>query len=615
MRKIGLNEHAKKTFEYVEKNGNTYTKFHYYAKIKILKNDGLEEGNIVIPFWKSKKSSEEIVNIKAITHNLDGTSFLENDQIITANIQGDTYEMKLLLPNVKVGSVIEYQYTLISPNTLTFRTWYFQSNIPKVRSEFNAKVPGNYHFLRSLKGQLALDVNSVHILKNCFRIKGLDGAADCEILRYVMRDIPAFKKEKFSLSYENYISRIEFKLANFKSYKVFGIGSYGQLETWKEFDTAILENKSNIKSILKKSMFKGYLPKEILNTTSQIEKAKKIYQFIRDYYTWNNEIGGLSENELRKAFRKKEGSISEINLSLMNAMQAAGIKAEALLMATRMHSIPTQNYPVMSDYNYLIVKVLIEGKEYFLDATEKHAPFGILPLIALNYKGRALDFVAESYWQTILPNAVNQFTTSISLTLKQDGTMKGKFSNTHTGHFALTKRNTFDKEDNKESLNTLETEYEGLEILEYKITDKENAELPLKEFFEFEVDKKSTDSILFLDPFIFKIFPKNPFTLEKRQYPVDFAHPRVYKTRFLLSLPPNYEFENLPKDQLFTIGENKAICKLTTIAENGKLNMTFQLLINEFHYLTDEYKLLKTFFNDLVKIQKNTLLTIKKKNS
>jgi hypothetical protein len=263
----------------------------------------------------------------------------------------------------------------------------------------------------------------------------------------------------------------------------------------------------------------------------------------------------------------------------------------------------------------MIVKTIIQGKEYFLDATNKNAPFGILPLRALNYTGRALDFVAESYWQTIYPNPVNRLNTSITLNFSEDGEIKGKFVNMSTGHIALQRRTKNKKVDTETLINSVETTYDGLEIVDYTVSNANEPELPFKELFEFEVDTEEINGKLFLDPFLYKIFPKNPFTLNQRTYPVDFAYPRVYTTRFLVSLPQNYEFENLPEDQTFTIGENKSICKFTTVAQDGKLNMTFSLMISEFHYVTDEYETLKSFFNQLVKIQKNTLLTIKKKNS
>lgn len=612
---VYLDEYAERSYRYNEDAEDVEGILQYYAKIKILKNDGLEEGNIVIPYATLEDYGERILNIKAITHNVDGTSNLQPENILTEQVSGALFEKKLLLPNVKVGSVIEYQYTLISPVAKVIRPWIFQANIPKVYAEFNAKIPANYRYKRSFKGQLPLAINKAKVQKNCFEIRGLKDKADCEVVTYAMKDIPAFKKEEFALSYENYKARVEFHLVDFRSFRSIGWDSYRGMKNWEEFDKVFNSDVEKLEEILNKRLFKGYLPKEIIAIPSKLDRAKKVYEFIREHYTSSGELGGIWNNNLRKAFRKKRGNLVEINLSLMNALHAAEIHAEAILMSTRNHSIPTQNYPKIDDFNYMIVKTIIDGKEYFLDATNKSAPFGILPLRALNYAGRAIDFVAESYWQTIYPNPVNRLNTSITLNFAEDGSMKGKFVNMHTGHIALDRR-TVNKDINTEKfLNTLETEHEGLEVVEYSVTNSDQPELPLKELFEFELDLEEINGKLFLDPFLFKIFPKNPFTLSERTYPVDFAYPRVYTTRFLVSLPENYEFENLPKDQTFSIGENKSICKFTTVAQDGNLNMTFTLMINEFHYVPDEYETLKSFFNQLVQIQKNTLITIKKKNS
>lgn len=608
---VVLDEQGNKTFEYVTEANDIYSTLHYYSKIKILKAEGLEYANIVIPYI----GGETIVNVKAVTHNIDGTTDFDTNQIIINKISDGSKEQKILLPNVKVGSVIEYQYSLVSPYAYAFRPWMFQSTIPKIRSEFNAKIPSNYRFLRTLKGNLKLDVNTAFPLKNCFKIPELAEAGSCEVSRYVMLNVPAFKEESFSLSYENYIARIEFKLVEYKSFRIFGIGSFGAYDTWEKFDTSLMADDFNIKSILKKNMFKGFLPKELLTITPRLEKAQKIYQFIRDHYTCNGELGGLEENKLRRAFRNKRGSISEINLSLMSALQAANLHAEALLIATRNRNIPTLEYPKISDFNHIIIKTIVDGKVYFLDATDKNAPFGVLPLKALNYKGRALDFVAESYWETISPNPINKFTTSISIKLDEDGAIKGRFQNTSTGHIALDYRTFNDSTTVEDYLNTIESEYENLEITDYELINKKSAELPLKEIFTFEIEKDANNTTLFFDPFVYKIFPKNPFTLEKREYPVDFAYPRFYTTRFMVALPENYEFENIPKNQTRELDGKKAAYQLTTLQENGNLTLIFTLLINEFHFVPEEYEVLKSFFREVVKIQKNTLLSIKKKNS
>ena len=63
--------------------------------------------------------------------------------------------------------------------------------------------------------------------------------------------------------------------------------------------------------------------------------------------------------------KKKLGNIFDINLSLFNALQASGINSKIVLLATRNKGLPTRLFPVISDFNFLIVKTIINGKTYF----------------------------------------------------------------------------------------------------------------------------------------------------------------------------------------------------------------------------------------------------------
>ena len=99
---------------------------NFYAKIKILDKQGIEEANIVIPFYKGEKSSEYIKNIKAVTHNPAKIDYLEQDQIFSVDVNSFYGEKRFTFPNVKAGSIIEYQYTLESPFIYNLEGWSFQ---------------------------------------------------------------------------------------------------------------------------------------------------------------------------------------------------------------------------------------------------------------------------------------------------------------------------------------------------------------------------------------------------------------------------------------------------------------------------------------------------------
>ena len=103
------------SFSYNENIGFTKHR-RVSAKLKIYdKDDAKEWASIVIPLY----DEEDISSIKAYIHNLeDGkivTEKLAKDEIYTEEVI-DLWERKrFTFPNVKDGSVLEWQYTISSP--------------------------------------------------------------------------------------------------------------------------------------------------------------------------------------------------------------------------------------------------------------------------------------------------------------------------------------------------------------------------------------------------------------------------------------------------------------------------------------------------------------------
>ncbi len=229
---VVLEEYGENYFEVI--NDQYFIIKHFYAKIKILDKQGIEQAaKIQIPFYKGKNAFEVIKNVKAITHNPNETDELAKDQVFSVDVNSFYGETRFTFPNVKVGSVIEYQYTLESPFYYNFEGWDFQSNIPKMYSEFNAKIPANFRYNRSLKGFQKLDINEASVKKRCFKVPGIIGRADCELLKYAMKDIPAFTEESYMLSRNNYISKIAFELSE---EVLFNGGKKVYTKTWKAVD-------------------------------------------------------------------------------------------------------------------------------------------------------------------------------------------------------------------------------------------------------------------------------------------------------------------------------------------------------------------------------------------
>ena len=101
------------------------------TRIKILKEEGKEYANISIPYIfndKENYSQETFENFKATTYNLENGKVkktkIGQEKIFTERI--DEYNMlaKIAIPQVKVGTIIEYEYKLHSNVYYQIHDWY-----------------------------------------------------------------------------------------------------------------------------------------------------------------------------------------------------------------------------------------------------------------------------------------------------------------------------------------------------------------------------------------------------------------------------------------------------------------------------------------------------------
>lgn len=384
---------------FVHDNNSVIIQKKIYKKIKILNKDGFKYADIRISLYNNGESFEEIKDIKGITYNKNEISKLENVGIFETRTSKNYSKISFTLPQIQKGSVIEYSYTIESPFDYKFTGWQFQSSIPKIESVFKAKIPGYYLYNRKLLGYLKLFVNDAGTEKDCFYIPNTRVLSDCETLHYAMKDIPAFIEEDYMTAKKNFISRISFELSERKWFNG-GMKSFST--TWQDVDKIILNDEDIGGQLKRKKSFQKVLPSFVYEETDYIERAKKIYNFIQNHYTWNKKYWNRNTN-IKRAYKENIGAVDEINLSLINALKAGGIDAKLVLISTRAHGVPTKLHPVITDFNYIASKISYDGKSYFLDATDKSLPFGVLPERCLNGDARVMDFKNGSYWEKIEP--------------------------------------------------------------------------------------------------------------------------------------------------------------------------------------------------------------------
>lgn len=584
----------------------------YHGKIKIFNEKAFHLGTVEIPLYHNDNASEKLAKISAITHNKNGQFRVLPSEVFNTTLSENWEQKKFTFPKLEPGSVLEYTYTIETPFDFKLTGWNFQNAIPVLYSEFNAKIPGNWVYNRSLTGPFDLDVNEATIKKNCFHIDGIAKDADCEVLKYVMKDVSAFKIDAdYMLGASNYRASIDFELSEYKS---FNGTSQKFTKSWKDVDREFRSDKDIGRQLTKKGFFEKNVPEQLLIQGDELTRAKNIFKFIQEHFTWNEEMGIYGKARVKEAFDQKRGNVSEINMSLINLLNAAGIKANLMLLATRNRALPKKVHPVMSDFNYSIAKVGIDGKDYLLDATDKYMAFGMLPFRALNHYGRVMDFKSDSYWQTIHPEPNNrlQIRAHLKFDLEQNKGI-GIFDRINLGYNALDTREVIDQYSEDEYLDTMEETIEGdFEITSYDLRKASNTDVKVSERFGFELENIGNGEVIYLNPFLVRFFEQNPFLLEERHYPVDFGYARTYKYSINIAIPEGYTIQELPKAQAVQLGDQIIVFKFNHKEGANQIALTFDLALNSSHIEAENYQGLKDVFKHVTDVQNNSLIVLKK---
>jgi Domain of Unknown Function with PDB structure (DUF3857) len=594
---------------------------NYHVRIKILKQEGVDKANVVIPLRKSEKDGEKIITLQASSFNLNGNVVEEtrmNTRAIFDEDAGKFYNLKkFTIPNVKVGTIIEYKFTLQTPFIFNFYTWNFQSDIPKKKSEYWAKIPGNYVYNVSLRGALPLSLNTNEIISKCLVVRGGEGTygagthADCVRYKFAMENIPAFIEEDYMTAKSNFLSAIHFELSEVYYFS----GKVNKItKEWKDVEQELRTHKEfGIQLKRGKDLLGDELEKIISAERDSFKIANKIYDFIKESYQWNEVYGIYSEFGVKEAFATKRGNVGDINLTLIAAMKYAGFPVEPMILSTRKNGLPTELHPVISDFNYVIAKIKIAGKTYLLDATDDFMPFGMIPERCFNGKGRVLG-EKSSYWYEIKPSEKARVVTMCNLKMDSTGTINGPMQRTYFGYRAATKRKEVQGFRDKQAYeNAISNEYGSFKPSAITIENLDDLSKPVKESFVIELNDfaSSTASNFLFNPFLSDRIDKNSFKSEKRLYPVDFGIPIEELFVLNIELADNISLSSLPDKVALALPANGGRYVFDIKVEGNRLTLTSMLTINRTVYSAEEYHYIRELYTRMIQAQNIDLIFTK----
>lgn len=599
---IILEDFLEFAFSYQAYSGSQTTIKRYF-KMKVLKPEGVWYANTEILLLSS---FDKIKRLDGFTYNLESGKLLKDklnsDDQFTEKVTTNWIYRKIAMPNVKVGSIIEFQYEVLSPYFKGIPTLYFQTNLPIKYIKRKVVMPDFINFNTYTQGHHPLTSYKETIENGNYGFK-------YRVYNMDAHNVPAIKEEPFMTIIDDYKTQLEFQLSSVEGKLFQDI----RFKDWPEIERSL--NESNRFGLIDaRAAFLNKIADSIrVHSANSFEMAYAVHSYVLKKVKWNKKFSIYSDNLLLRVFKDKEGNSAEINLMMLSLFKILKLEAFPVIISTRENGKIHPVYPIIGKYNHVILTCIIDGKSYFLDATDPFIPFGELPENMLNGLGRVIK-EKNSHWIEVgLPRKIKS-SMNIKFKFLANGTLEGSCYRSVESLKGSDIRREFSPLTESEKKQQALKGWEAWSIDSFRIENESEKNLPINFHYTISGDESVTQSgnTFFLDVFPRENSFKNPFKSNDRNYPIDMPYPWEETYLMTLEIPEGMIVDELPEETLVTMPDNKAIYRYSVSKIDNKITVFCRLTINKSFFGVEEYKDLKKFF-DIV--ESNTLDQIVLKKS
>ncbi|MDO3627023.1 DUF3857 domain-containing protein [Mucilaginibacter sp. BT774] len=567
--------------------------FERHVRIKIFNDKAKDAASVRLAYWGGG-GMELLSNVEAETINLNNgiieITKVDKKLIYTQAVDRMRSSVAFSFPNVQPGSIIEFKYTLMTANLSDFPNWYFQDRFPTRYSELNSTIPNVLVYKN-------LVMVNLPFVKNTADVKA-------------MANIPSIKDEPYMGSRKDNYQRILYQLLAIHS------GAYHKTfsDTWKK----IGEDEVRFND------FGGEFDKRVDGEDTILVKAKTLstddakiaYLFgeVKNHMKWNEVDERYTNDGCSKAWQKKLGNSTEINLILYHLLHKAKVKGYPMLVSTKQNGKVNPAYPNRYQFNRTVVYVPIDStKFYLLDATNKYNTYGDIPDELLNGFGLYIDKDNENYDLAFIEKAtpvrnVIVVNAEIAATGKMEGT--AEISSPANNRISYIKN--YKENGEKKYIDYLQGDDNNLKIKSLKFENMEIDTLPLTQNISFTLDLTGSDeNYIYFKPTVFTSVGPNPFLNEVRMTDIDFGYRNNYAIVGLFKIPAGYKSDGLPKNASMAMPDQSIVFKRIVAEQDGEITIKYAINYNKSIFFKDDYPVMYDFYKKMYEML-NEQIVLKK---
>lgn len=496
-------------------------------------------------------SDAGVESFKEYDLGLTGSYFISKSEIVRKDksiVPAEKSGSKLVFNGLSVGDVVYIDYEGSFSSTGRFYKDYsdkfmFDSFHPTVKTSLKLIVPkGHKIFYKMVNGDLEPKKHQVE---------------NYDVYDWTIENLKGLPQTEDYMPNNEYVAQF---------LHVSTIPNWNEIAVWySDLVRASIEETSTVQEAFKKVFPNGYAK------LSEDQRAKAIYNYIKNNFTYsyvNFKQSGYVPQKPTKTIKTNLGDCKDFSTLFVTLANMAQLNANLVLILTSDYGHNNMVLP-STDFNHCIVKVRLNGKDQFLELTDKYLPYKSLPVslrgataleIPFKTNGEVkkydlfkLDNVLRD--KSIFTNKVKVFVKQAKIDMSIETEFKGHINSYYASVLSEPNKEVLEKSIFDDLKGLINEDFVLNKLYDNKRIDDDKI---IKYTSDITIDKK-TNKIGSIN--IFKL-PKvsNPYTnsiisLDKRYYPIkyiNYENVDTYYCYYDVFIDDGKTFVEIPSNSTFS---------------------------------------------------------------
>ena len=590
-------------------NGNFRIHNVVKCRLKVLKPEGKRVADVSIVTRGSEANTlltESVRSLKAAAYNMENGKMvktkMESSMVHEEYLNKTDKLHKFSVPQVRVGTVIEYEYNLNSDFFYELRDWYAQRDIPVLYTKYALSIPDwlSFHIEESGMNNLEKKDDSGSLTIG-------EEIVNTEEHIFIGRNLPAMKDDDYVWRAEDYGCKVTHEL---QGIYIPGAVHKSYTSRWEDIDEILLNDNEFGGRIKRNSQLKDeVLAAGISQIADPKERIEATWKLLHQRVRWNGDYAFWAKSG-SKVLKEGTGSNADINFLFINMLHDVGIEASPVALRLRDKGRLPLTHASMKYLSTFVVGIALnDSTMVYFDSSAEDGYLNALPVRLSVDRARLIRKGAQGKWVNLQEAAQALEQTVIQAKLDGEGTIRGTLMNGLTGEAAADLRKKWRTA--KDSIDVIHQmqEDKGFEITDYQLQGRHDFSPTLREVIKFTKQCTSDGDIIYLNPLVISPISKSPFTAETRNLPIELPYKQRETMNVVLTLPDGWQVEDALKPIVLKFDGMTA--SIMSRQNGNQLSVLYKFDVQRTFFAQHEYQDLKAFMDRLVENCKN-IITLKK---